>query len=834
MKSHFTSSPSSSSPLNSKLRSAVLFFAASAALGFGGPRLITNATAGAQTFTYSGTVNSFVVPAGVAVLNIDASGAQGGGSNGGAGGKGARMTGNFAVVPGHTLSVVVGQQGLLQTGGNPQNSSGGGGGTFVFDNSGPTLLVAAGGGGGKCNYIPSGGAHPGADGQIGTAGGASSDGNPGGTGGFGGPAGLFGGSPCAGGGTGWLSAGGGPYGGLGYNTWTGGPGFGGGGGGGIGGIGGFGGGGGGGNHYGGGGGGGGYSGGAGGTDPTHGGGGGSYSAGTDQLNTPGFQTGHGQVTLTWSPITTPFAAALYRKDEAVPGAGVDTRIQAGAVWAGFGTPAINDFATVAFLGRWKAPATKVPKVAAQSGAGLFVGDTLAVKVGETVNGIPGAIFKSFKDPVMDGDGNVACLAKIGGLGVTTSNNSVVVAIPSGGPAFIVARQGDPAPQADNGTFKTFKSVSLQAGTTLSVHGSVAPEMGGVNSGILFTATLALASGSPVVTAKSDAGAWLLAPHGTLTKVVREGDVFGGTTIKDFVLLKGIAGSAGYGRGQTSSDSAEVKLTLEDQREVMADYLPGAGLHEVTGTGVALGGVDLPTGTWSKLGLSAHNDGGGTRTLYGTLSTKFGGVTSATSKGIFQSTDGGSAWNVLARTGDPSDAIFAGSKFSSLKDPVNASDSDGVAFLAVSKAVGLAMTSDQAIWWKPAGGSLTLVAQEGAQPPQAPLGAAFKSFTSLALPGGSTGPLFKATLVKGLGTSPGPGDITAVDNSALYGVSTTGTLFELIRGNQPLVGKTVKAFTTLNAAAGSPGVTRTFNSQAAVVALVKFTDNSVAVVRIFIP
>ncbi|HEX2901716.1 MAG TPA: T9SS type A sorting domain-containing protein, partial [Bacteroidia bacterium] len=77
-------------------------------------------------------------------------------------------------------------------------------------------------------------------------------------------------------------------------------GFCGGGGGGCGGVGGFGGGGGGGNHYGGGGGGGGYSGGGGGTDPTHGGGGGSFSVGTAQNNTAGFQLGNGEVTITWN------------------------------------------------------------------------------------------------------------------------------------------------------------------------------------------------------------------------------------------------------------------------------------------------------------------------------------------------------------------------------------------------------------------------------------------------------------------------------------------------------------------------------------------------------
>ena len=40
--------------------------------------------------------------------------------------------------------------------------------------------------------------------------------------------------------------------------------------------------------------------GGGGTDPTHGGGGGSISIGTSQANTPGFKTGDGSVTITYT------------------------------------------------------------------------------------------------------------------------------------------------------------------------------------------------------------------------------------------------------------------------------------------------------------------------------------------------------------------------------------------------------------------------------------------------------------------------------------------------------------------------------------------------------
>lgn len=248
------------------------------------------------TFNMTGAVQNYVVPAGVNSIQIEAYGAQGG-SNGG---QGAYISGEFTVTPGETLTIIVGEEGYLQVGGNAQNSAGGGGGSFVY-NASNTLLVAAGGGGGRCPYTGSVPLHADAHGQAGTDGGDNSDNTQfGGTGGNGGQEGIWAGSTiCAGGGAGWLTAGGGGLlGGKNAPTWAGGDPYCAGGGGGCGGYGGFGGGGGGGNLYGGGGGGGGYSGGAGGNDPDHGGGGGSFNGGTNQTNTGGVQTGHGQVIIT--------------------------------------------------------------------------------------------------------------------------------------------------------------------------------------------------------------------------------------------------------------------------------------------------------------------------------------------------------------------------------------------------------------------------------------------------------------------------------------------------------------------------------------------------------
>ena len=170
---------------------------------------------------------------------------------------------------------------------------------------------------------------------------------------------------------------------------------------------------------------------------------------------------------------------------------------------------------------------------------------------------------------------------------------------------------------------------------------------------------------------------------------------------------------------------------------------------------------------------------------------------------------------------------AGATFKAVKDPVIGGAGE-VAILATIQGGGVTTANDTGIWWKPSSGPLTRVASEGEQPVGAPAGAKWKAFTSLALPGGATGPLFTATLLQGVG------GITSIDDLALYGVDSTGALSELLRENQPLLGGTAKTFVVLKALAGSPGAGRSFNNAAQVALFVTFTDATTAIVKIALP
>jgi hypothetical protein len=254
----------------------------------------TSCAHGSVTFTYNGSIQTWVVPSCVSSITIEAFGAQGGattGENGNGnwtGGLGADIKGAFTVSGGQSISVLVGEAGTAASGSSC--TSGGGGGSWAVSNT--TLLLVAGGGGGgfMCNAL---GGVNGGNGNSGNNGGNGVSANvnrsaaAGGTGGNGGT-GCYGG-----GGGGWLSAGTSTCSGAGGGAYPGSS---------VAGGGGYGGGGGGYNSgcCGGSGGGGGYSGGSTGTsDGCAGGGGGSYNNGTNQSNTSGVQTGNGRVVINY-------------------------------------------------------------------------------------------------------------------------------------------------------------------------------------------------------------------------------------------------------------------------------------------------------------------------------------------------------------------------------------------------------------------------------------------------------------------------------------------------------------------------------------------------------
>ena len=120
----------------------------------------TNTLSGTHTFSYTGAVQTWTVPAGITSVSVDMSGAEGGAAvsnpSQNLGGKGGRVQTTLSVTPGQILQIYVGEKPSATTGGwngggNGGSNSGGGGGGTDIRLGGITLqdrILSAGAGGG--------------------------------------------------------------------------------------------------------------------------------------------------------------------------------------------------------------------------------------------------------------------------------------------------------------------------------------------------------------------------------------------------------------------------------------------------------------------------------------------------------------------------------------------------------------------------------------------------------------------------------------------------------------------------------------------------------------
>jgi hypothetical protein len=211
---------------------------------------------------------------------------------------------------------------------------------------------------------------------------------------------------------------------------------------------------------------------------------------------------------------------------------------AGAVFASFGNPTMNEAGRVAFgaklggsvstsnnLGIWADGTNGVRQLVIRSGTGA---------PDATGSGTIG-VFKKFSDPVYSGSNAVAFIGTLmQGGGVTVTNDTGVWSN-DGGTLHMVAREGaQQAPGCGAGVvFKTFTQIAL-------------PDQGGV---VMF----AQLTGGGVTTA-SDYGIWAVDTGGVLQLIAREGTVHAATgkTIKTLSFLPCVSGLSGQTRGFSQS------------------------------------------------------------------------------------------------------------------------------------------------------------------------------------------------------------------------------------------------------------------------------------------
>lgn len=439
---------------------------------------------------------------------------------------------------------------------------------------------------------------------------------------------------------------------------------------------------------------------------------------------------------------------------------------------------------------------------------------MIVRKGNLAPGTTGS-FASFKDPLLNQDGDLAFIGKIAGTGVNTSNDFGLFTTLSGS-LTLVMREGDVLANPNGAIVKSISSVALDEEQVAVVAALVTgtndqPGPGGVT--------------------KTNDVALFLCDGSSVALVLREGDVVPLTTgsmriTKLTALAPGNAAPAfGHGleRGQTLvriSGTAGAQAVLA---------VTGTGMSEIAAAGGPAPGYDIGA-TFKSFGVPVQ-DALGAAAFQATAKTGTAGVTTANSAGIYAEIDG--ELRSIVKTGTV--APILGGTFSSFKDPVR-NGVGAVAFLTGLKGTGISGSNDTVIYWA---GPLGLgpVAREGMPAPETTgtAGAAlFKSFSSLTVAEPPFGPVFLAKLQTGAAGAAGPGGAVSSNDVGLWALDQFGAVRLLIREGGPFAGKTVKSFVILSAASGSATQTRSINAKGELAAKVQFTDSSQAIVKIQIP
>jgi hypothetical protein len=479
----------------------------------------------------------------------------------------------------------------------------------------------------------------------------------------------------------------------------------------------------------------------------------------------------------------PLVTSVASTGDAVPAAGNDPRIPAGAKFTTFGLPAIDGSRNVAFAAKWKADAV--------AGCGIFTGafPSLLVAAGEDAPGVAGARFKKFEDPLSTPSGEVIFAATIVGGGVTGANDrGYWISSPEG--LSLLLREGMPIPGSNALLIvKTILSVSARDGE--------------------LVASAKLGSMPGVVGRASDA-VLLRVTRTKATILAREGAYFGADAGTSPTYLGGLQsllpakGSAGHGRWHSDGGVA-ARIIVDGNRPALARLSAEGGLQRYLAVGDP--GPD-PGTSWTTVSLPALA-GDGSMAVKGSLKAAAKGAKDSTVLAIAESPTAG--FSVFARSGG---SAPDGSIFASFLDPV-LNDRSEVVFAATLASPGVTASSAALLYGTPA--DLEILARAGSPAPDgqgAPTSAVWKQFVSYALADGpSAFPLFVAKV--------GGRGVTARNNLGVWALDSSGSLRCLLRTGDMIEGKTAVAIHALAGAIGTSGATRGFNARGSVVSRVAY-------------
>jgi hypothetical protein len=222
---------------------------------------------------------------------------------------------------------------------------------------------------------------------------------------------------------------------------------------------------------------------------------------------------------------------------------------AGATYATFGNPTINDSDRTAFAATLTA---SVGGVTTATNSGIWADDNtsarqLIARIGTAAPGTA-ASFATLSDPVYNNNEAVAFRATLKvatGAATTATSTGIWATNGAGNTPALIAREGiTQAPGCPAGaTFATFTELAL-------------PDQGGANNngGVVFLATLNASAAAGVTTA-NNTGIWAVDSTGALQLIIRTGDAIGGRTITSLAFLPKPATASVLGQTRSFSQAS---------------------------------------------------------------------------------------------------------------------------------------------------------------------------------------------------------------------------------------------------------------------------------------
>lgn len=466
---------------------------------------------------------------------------------------------------------------------------------------------------------------------------------------------------------------------------------------------------------------------------------------------------------------------------AVPGAGSDPRIPAAAKWTFLGVPAVSPSGKIAFIGDWKSNPSALPT------RGLFLDGALLARVGRD-GPLTGVTFGAIQHPVFARDSDrLFAPVLLAGRGITEENNAAMVSFDPA--ARIVARENDLITFGPKRRIASFLGVEAAGGRTM------------------LLATLREA-------VPPNRTALVFPGEGAHAALAYSGQKLFGKTVRSLHVLQAISGSTGQGRAELMDSANRFIARFTDGAHAVVEMNAQGSPKKLALSGESADGP-ASSEVWKSLGATVSSSADSAKFVF------LGKVVPTVGNGNGRQrlhVGSGTGIETLVSTGDNAPDGATGT-FDTFQEPALAADGSCLAFVGKTKTGARAETG---VFACIGDAPLATITTLTTPPPGVPEGARWKSFVSLAAPGGGVGPIFTATL-QGRG-------ITATNDTGLWAVDTHGILRCLFREGDQIANKTLKSFDVLNAVAGTRGAARAFNEHAQIVWRAKFTDGSAAVIR----